>query len=73
VRQEPGAEPRLVHVVAVGQQVTPDAARRLGGRGAWVHPECVEEATRRRAWARALRLEGAIDLSLVQEPGALQV
>jgi hypothetical protein len=38
-----------------------------------VHPHCVPEATKRRAWARALRLEGVVDLSLVQEPGSLQV
>jgi predicted RNA-binding protein YlxR (DUF448 family) len=60
-------------VVAVGQVVTPDPHGVLGGRGAWVHPHCVAEATKRRAWARALRLEGTVDLSLVQEPGSLQV
>jgi predicted RNA-binding protein YlxR (DUF448 family) len=72
-RQEPDDAPALAHVVAVGQVVTPDPRRVLPGRGAWVHPGCVEEATRRRAWGRSLRLEGAVDLSLVQEPGALQV
>ena len=59
--------------MAVGQVVTPDPRGVLGGRGAWVHPECVAEATKRRAWLRALRLEGVVDLSLVQEPGSLQV
>jgi len=63
----------MAHVVAVGSVVTPDPAGRLAGRGAWVHPDCLAEATRRRAWGRALRLDGAVDLSLVQEPGALQV
>ena len=72
-RQDPEAEPHLVHVVAVGQVVTPDPRGTLGGRGAWVHPHCLAEATTRRAWARALRLEGNLDLSLVQEPGALHV
>ena len=72
-RQEPGSDPPLAHVVAVGQVVTPDPHGVLGGRGAWVHPHCVAEATKRRAWARALRLEGPVDLSLVQEPGSLQV
>ena len=72
-RQEPDADPPLAHVVGVGQTVTPDPLGLLGGRGAWVHPQCVAEATKRRAWARALRLEGVADLSLVQEPGALQV
>ena len=73
VRQEPTGHSPLLHVVAVGQIVTPDPSGRLGGRGAWVHPQCVAEATKRRAWARALRLEGTVDLSLVQEAGALQV
>jgi predicted RNA-binding protein YlxR (DUF448 family) len=72
-RQEPDTDPALAHVVAVGQAVTPDPQNRLPGRGAWVHPGCVPEATKRRAWARALRLEGVVDLSMVQEPGALQV
>lgn len=73
VRQEPDAEPAMLHVVAVGQVVTPDPGRRQPGRGAWVHPGCVAEATKRRAWARALRLDGTVELSLVQEPGELQV
>lgn len=73
IRQQPDTDPPLAHVVAVGHAVTPDPDRRLPGRGAWVHPGCVAEATRRRAWGRALRLDGTIDLSLVQESGALQV
>ena len=72
-RQEPDADPPLAHVVAMGQVITPDPRGVLGGRGAWVHPHCLAEATKRRAWTRALRLEGNVDLSLVQEPGALQV
>ncbi|MGI9136422.1 MAG: YlxR family protein [Candidatus Nanopelagicales bacterium] len=72
-RQESDDSPPLAHVVAVGQVVTPDPRRALPGRGAWVHPDCVDEATRRRAWGRSLRLEGAVDLSLVLEPGALRV
>lgn len=72
-RQEPDAEPPLAHVVAVGQVITPDPRGLLEGRGAWVHPQCVSEATKRRSWGRALRLDGAVDLSLVQEPGALRV
>lgn len=72
-RQEPTTEPRLAHVVAVGQLVTPDPSGHLDGRGAWIHPGCLDLATTRRAWGRALRLAGVVDLSLVQEPGALQV
>ena len=34
-----------------------DRRRRLGGRGAWLHPEarCLEQALRRKAFGRALR------------------
>lgn len=39
------------------QQVVWDVRRRLGGRGAWLHPrpDCLESALRRRAFGRALR------------------
>ncbi|MDO5503883.1 MAG: YlxR family protein [Actinomycetia bacterium] len=45
-------------------QIVPDVRRRLGGRGAWLHPDpdCVEQAVRRRAFGRALRVGAAIDL-----------
>src|SRR5690606_18944881 len=45
-------------------RVVPDVRRRLGGRGAWLHPrpDCVEQAVRRRAVARALRVRATIDL-----------
>jgi predicted RNA-binding protein YlxR (DUF448 family) len=35
-----------------------DTAARLPGRGAWIHPAkgCVENAVKRRAFGRALRL-----------------
>jgi uncharacterized protein len=54
----PSAE--LVRVVAEAGGVTLDLRRRLPGRGAWVHPTrtCIETATRRKAWARALRSPG---------------
>jgi len=41
-----------------------DARRRLGGRGAWLHPgaTCWARAQKRRAFGRALRKEGlAVD------------
>ncbi|WP_314301566.1 YlxR family protein [Kocuria palustris] len=52
---------RLVRLSLVaGEQepvVVPDPARRLGGRGAWLHPsrECADRALRRRAFNRAFR------------------
>ncbi|MET0953899.1 MAG: YlxR family protein [Aeromicrobium sp.] len=61
----------LVRVVAVQESttvvVTPDPRGTLPGRGAHLHPEarCLELATRRKAFGRALRVEGPLDLSLV--------
>jgi predicted RNA-binding protein YlxR (DUF448 family) len=45
-------------VVARDGRVVVDTAARLPGRGAWVHPvsECIEDAIRRRAFGRALRV-----------------
>ena len=45
--------------------VVPDPRRRLPGRGASLHPvpECLALAERRRAFPRALRREGALELS----------
>ncbi|MEW5812901.1 MAG: YlxR family protein [Actinomycetota bacterium] len=49
--------------------VTVDAAKRLPGRGAWLHPDpgCLREAVRRRAFGRALRIAGSPDITAVVE------
>jgi predicted RNA-binding protein YlxR (DUF448 family) len=49
--------------------VVPDPRHRAPGRGAWLHhePGCVELAERRRAFARALRVPGPLDLTPVRE------
>ncbi|MBX7430888.1 YlxR family protein [Mycobacterium sp. Y57] len=49
--------------------VTVDAARRLPGRGAWLHPDpdCLAAAVRRRAFGRALRITGSPDITAVLE------
>ena len=41
----------------------------LPGRGAWLHPvtQCVQQAIRRRAFTRALRITGSPDTSAVIE------
>jgi predicted RNA-binding protein YlxR (DUF448 family) len=59
----------LLRVVAIRSVLTPDRAHRLPGRGAWVHPDpgCVDLAERRRAFPRALRLPGPLDLTPVRE------
>lgn len=47
--------------------VRPDPRRRGAGRGAWVHHNqgCVAKAEQRRAFGRALRATGALDLTAV--------
>ncbi|HET6732414.1 YlxR family protein [Mycobacterium sp.] len=63
----------LLRVVAVdgngGCAVTVDPARKLPGRGAWLHPdqECLDAAIRRRAFVRALRITGSPDMTAVIE------
>ncbi|MBC7633135.1 YlxR family protein [Aeromicrobium sp.] len=58
----------LVRVVAVqgstATVVTPDLRGTMPGRGAHLHPaiRCLELATRRKAFGRALRVEGPLDL-----------
>ena len=69
----------LVRVVAVQEPtttvVTPDPRGTLPGRGAHLHPttRCLELATRRKAFGRALRVEGPLDLSalvvLIEDSG----
>ena len=61
----------LVRLVAVRESttsvVTPDLHGSLPGRGAHLHPtvRCLDLATRRKAFGRALRVEGPLDLDAV--------
>jgi len=67
------AKSTLLRVVVVRDRGTaslaPDPAGRLPGRGASVHPDprCVDLAEKRRAFPRALRLSGAVDVGPVRE------
>ncbi|MCL8253322.1 MULTISPECIES: YlxR family protein [Aeromicrobium] len=62
----------LVRVVAVQGPttvvVTPDPRGALPGRGAHLHPtaRCLDLATRRKAFGRALRVEGPLDLDVLR-------
>jgi predicted RNA-binding protein YlxR (DUF448 family) len=49
--------------------LTVDTATSLPGRGAWLHPvsQCVQQAIRRRAFSKALRIAGSPDTSAVVE------
>ena len=63
------AQATLLRVVCVDGLLVVDAARRLAGRGASVHPDprCVDLADTRRAFPRALRLAGPLDATPVRE------
>ncbi|MEV6768260.1 YlxR family protein [Nocardia sp. NPDC051030] len=55
---------------AEGQElaVIPDPQRRLPGRGASLHPlsSCLSNAVKRRAFGRALRVSGHLDISALE-------
>ena len=48
-------------------EVVPDPSATLPGRGAWVHPTttCIENAAKRRAFGRALRVTEALSTELL--------
>ncbi|MFC3961957.1 YlxR family protein [Nocardia jiangsuensis] len=48
--------------------VVPDPRHRLPGRGAWLHPvsSCLSAAHKRRAFGRALRVSGHLDISALE-------
>lgn len=50
-------------------QAVPDPRGRLPGRGAYVHrdPGCLDLAERRRAFPRALRLPGPLDIGALRQ------
>jgi predicted RNA-binding protein YlxR (DUF448 family) len=59
----------LVRVVEASGKAVVDRSASLPGRGAWVHPtsECVETSLKRKAFGRALRADGALDVSSLAE------
>jgi hypothetical protein len=62
------AKSDLLRLVVVEGFVTPDPGGRLPGRGASLHPDlgCLELAERRRAFPRAFRQAGPLDLSMLR-------
>ncbi|WP_369193442.1 YlxR family protein [Streptomyces djakartensis] len=61
--RERAAKAELLRIVAIEGECVPDHRGTLPGRGAYVHPAtvCLDQAVRRRAFARALRAPGALD------------
>jgi uncharacterized protein len=51
------------------RRLSPDLRGGMPGRGAHLHPdpECLALAERRKAFGRALRVEGPLELALVRE------
>ncbi|REE99200.1 YlxR family protein [Thermomonospora umbrina] len=62
------AKSDLLRLVAVEGVIVPDPGGRLPGRGASIHPDlgCLELAERRRAFPRAFRLAGPLDVDLLR-------
>ncbi|HWC79187.1 MAG TPA: YlxR family protein [Pseudonocardiaceae bacterium] len=58
----------LLRTVVVDGVLVPDPRGRLAGRGAWLHPvpDCLRAAERRRAFPRALRVPGPLDVGEVR-------
>lgn len=57
----------LLRVVLDAGAVSPDPEAIRPGRGAWLHPGCLEAAERRRAFTRALRATATPDLTVLRE------
>ncbi|WP_433326438.1 YlxR family protein [Spirillospora sp. CA-294931] len=62
------AKSDLLRLVVVEGEIVPDPEGRLPGRGAHVHPDlgCLELAERRRAFSRAFRPAGPLDISVLR-------
>ena len=58
----------VVNARGAGRQAVPDPDGRAPGRGAHLHPspDCLELALRRRAFPRALRVQGGVDTEALE-------
>ncbi|WP_369172714.1 YlxR family protein [Streptomyces sp. R28] len=67
--RERAAKADLLRIVAIEDECVPDHRGTLPGRGAYVHPAlvCLDQAVRRRAFTRALRAPGALDIKALRQ------
>jgi len=67
--RERAAKTDLLRIVAIKDECVPDPRGTLPGRGAYVHPAlvCLDQAVRRRAFPRALRAPGALDIKALRQ------
>ncbi|MEU5365235.1 YlxR family RNase P modulator [Streptomyces sp. NPDC005925] len=67
--RERAAKTELLRTVADGGACAPDPRGTLPGRGAYVHPAplCIDQAVRRRAFPRALRVPGPLDVMALRQ------
>ncbi|EAR25132.1 hypothetical protein A20C1_01051 [marine actinobacterium PHSC20C1] len=58
-----GTRSSLLRVIASHGAVVVDHSATLPGRGAWIHPttSCVDNAVKRRAFSRALKVNSPLD------------
>ncbi|MCX4979277.1 MULTISPECIES: YlxR family protein [unclassified Streptomyces] len=66
--RERAAKKDLLRIVAVEGECVPDHRGTLPGRGSYVHPvlACLDLAVRRRAFPRALRAPGSLDMKALR-------
>lgn len=66
--RERSVKSELLRTVAVEGECAPDPRGTLPGRGAYVHPVpvCVDQAVRRKAFPRALRVPGPLDVKALR-------
>ncbi|MGW1885256.1 YlxR family protein [Streptomyces sp. NPDC001970] len=66
--RERAAKSDLLRIVAVEGACVPDQRGTLPGRGAYVHPAsvCLDLAVRRRAFPRAFKVQGPLDVADVR-------
>ncbi|GAA3077466.1 YlxR family protein [Streptomyces glomeratus] len=67
--RERAAKIELLRTVVIEDTCVPDPRGTLPGRGAYVHPvpACVDLAVRRRAFPRALRVPGPLDVKALRQ------